>query len=473
MNAQWRSPNDLGSSFALRHFFVIRHSKFVISQPAPLPVSQPPSHPLAKLIAFLSSFGLATVVLALLLLITFLGTLEQAEYGLVASQARYFESFFVDRIDIGACWRALALNAYADIGNVTFPLPILPGGYTLMAVLFVNMFLGGIIRIRKSPKTIGVIISHFAILFMIAAGAVSYHFAVEGNMSLREGETSDEFLSFHDRVIEIEKVQTDAKAKRSVLVIDQSKYQDLTDGKGRTFTHESLPFDLLITGWKKHAQPKPDRDGSRADAIDGYFVQEVSMLDESGAAMADEALASACVAIVKDKKGGAELKGILWEFAAAPWTVTVGGDKYLISLVHRTYKLPFAIKLDKTEQEKHPGTDRARRFTSWVTKLENGREEKRVITMNEPVRSEGYAVFQQSFDDGTRTGNGVKSSGFQIVENPSDHWPLISCLIVAEGLLLHFLMMLARFIKVNPWIFSIGLIVAFNAAFALAMWKLL
>lgn len=436
-------------------------------------MSSPPTNPLAKLIAFLSSFGLATAVLALLLLITFLGTLEQAEYGLVASQARYFESFFVDRIDIGACWRALALNAYADIGNMTFPLPILPGGYTLMAVLFVNMLLGGIIRIRKSPKTIGVIISHFAILFMIAAGAVSYHFAVEGNMNLREGETSNEFLSFHDRVIEIEKVQTDEKAKRNVLVIDQSKYQDLTDGKGRTFTHESLPFDLMITGWKKHAQPKPDRDGSRADAIDGYFIQEVSTLDESGAAMADEALASACVAIVKDKKGGAEQKGILWEFAAAPWTVTVGSDKYLLSLVHRTHKLPFAIKLDKTEQEKHPGTEQARRFTSWVTKLEDGREEKRVITMNEPVRSEGYAVFQSTFSSGERDGTSVKSSGFMIVENPSDHWPLISCIIVAEGLLLHFLMMLARFIKVNPWTFSISIIVAFNAAFVLAMWKLL
>jgi hypothetical protein len=458
---------------ALRHSFVIRHSEFVIFQPRYFPVSHPAPNPLAKLIAFLSSFGVATVTLALLLLITFLGTLEQAEFGLVASQARYFESFFVDRIDIGACWRALALNAYADIGNVTFPLPILPGGYTLMAVLFVNMLLGGIIRIRKSPKTIGVIISHFAILFMIAAGAVSYHFAVEGNMSLREGETSDEFLSFHDRVIEIEKVQTDENAKRSVLVIDQSKYQDLTDGKGRTFTHESLPFDLMITGWKKHAQPKPDRDGSRADAIDGYFIQEVSTLDESGAAMADEALASACVAIVKDKKGGAEQKGILWEFAAAPWTVTVGSDKYLLSLVHRAYKLPFAIKLDKTEQEKHPGTERARRFTSWVTKLEGGREEKRVITMNEPVRSEGFAVFQQTFDDGTRSGSGVKSSGFQIVENPSDHWPLISCIIVAEGLLLHFLMMLARFIKVEPWVFSLSIIVAFNAAFLIAMWKLL
>jgi hypothetical protein len=427
----------------------------------------------AKLFAFLSSFGLATSVLVMLLVLTFLGTLEQAEHGLVASQARYFESAFIDRIDIGACWRALAFNAYWDIGNVSLPLYIVPGGYTLMAILFVNLLCGGIMRIRKSPKTIGVIISHFAILFMIAAGAVTHHFAKEGNLNLREGQTADEFLSFHDRVIEIEKVQTDPKAKRSVLVIDEAKYRDLTDGKGRTFTSESLPFDLLITGWKKNAQPKRDAEGSRADAVDGYFIQELPQLDEAGAAMADEQLGSACVAIAKMKKGDEKQTGILWEFAAAPWTVTVGADKYLISLVHRTYKLPFAVRLDQTEEEKHPGTERARRFSSKVTKINGDHEEKRYITMNEPVRSEGYAVFQSTFSSGEQEGTGVKSSGFMIVENPADHWPLISCIIVAEGLLLHFLMMLARFIKVNPWAFSLSLIAAFNAAFALAMWKLL
>ena len=127
-------------------------------------MSSSSTHPVARLFAFFTSFGLATATLSLLLLLTFLGTLEQAEYGLVASQARYFESLFVDRIDIGACWRALALNAYFDIGNIVLPIYILPGGYTLMAVLFVNLLLGGIVRIRKSPKTIGVIISHFAIL---------------------------------------------------------------------------------------------------------------------------------------------------------------------------------------------------------------------------------------------------------------------------------------------------------------------
>ncbi len=409
----------------------------------------------------------------MLLLITLLGTLEQAEYGLVASQARYFESVFIDRIDIGACWRALALNAYWDIGNVTLPLYIVPGGYTLMAMLFVNLFCGGIVRIRKSPRTIGVIISHFAILFMIAAGAVSYHFAKDGSLNLAEGQTSDEFQGFHERVIEIEKAPAEATAERKALVIGEEMYRDLEPGKGRTFTHESLPFDLMVTNWKQHATPKRNTDPSRTDAVDGYFIQEISMLDASGAALANETLASACVVVAKDKKSGEEQKGILWEFAAAPWTVTMGGQKYLVSLGHRTYRLPFAVRLDHTEQEKHPGTERARRFTSKVTKITGTHEEKRVITMNEPVRSEGYAVFQSTFDDGLRDRSGVKRSGFQIVENPSDHWPLISCIIVAVGLLIHFSMMLARRMKWNEWLAAAVAVGSVAIFFIVAMWKLL
>ena len=41
---------------------------------------------------FLSSFGLATVTLVLLLIIVLLGTFDQVDHGLFESQKRYFES---------------------------------------------------------------------------------------------------------------------------------------------------------------------------------------------------------------------------------------------------------------------------------------------------------------------------------------------------------------------------------------------
>jgi hypothetical protein len=88
------------------------------------------------------------------------------------------------------------------------------------------------------------------------------------------------------------------------------------------------------------------------------------------------------------------------------------------------------------------------------------------------VRGEGYAIFQSTFDDGSRSQSKVKSSGFQVVENPSDHWPLISCIIVAIGLLIHFVMMLSRAMKWNPWIAVTASLVITAGGFIVAYWKL-
>ena len=432
--------------------------------------------PMRRAIDFLSSFTLATALLALLLVLTFLGTLEQAEHGLVASQARYFESLFVDRVDVGACWRALALDVYWNFGQLSIPTPFLPGGYTVMALLFVNMFLGGLIRIRKKPHTVGVVISHFAILFMIASGAVTYHFAKEGILNLAEGQTSDEFQSFHERVIEIEKLVPEGQPRKA-LVIDGAKFRDLGNaadhGKARSFFHKDLPFELVVSNWKEHAEVRRAQE-DHGDAVGGFYLQELSKFDQRGQLLADEALSQACVAEVRPKESGkGEMqRGLLWEFSAAPWTVKWGEDTYLIHLTRRTHKLPFAIRLDETAQEKHPGTDRARRFYSKVTQISGKQEQKRLVTMNEPVRSQGYALFQSTFDDGSQSGAKVKRSGFQVVENPSDHWPLISCIIVAAGLLIHFVMMLARAMRWPVVATTVAVLLLVGGGFALAYYKL-
>ena len=42
-----------------------------------------------------------------------------------------------------------------------------------MMLLFVNMACGAVIRMRKGWKTIGVLISHLSIMFMLAAGSLA------------------------------------------------------------------------------------------------------------------------------------------------------------------------------------------------------------------------------------------------------------------------------------------------------------
>ncbi|HNR32702.1 MAG TPA: hypothetical protein PKI11_17560, partial [Candidatus Hydrogenedentes bacterium] len=77
-----------------------------------------------SILQILASYGFAIVLLALLFLLTLLGTLEQVDHGLYEAQKKYFESFF------------LVYELYDAI-----PIP-LPGGYLVMALLFVYMLFG-------------------------------------------------------------------------------------------------------------------------------------------------------------------------------------------------------------------------------------------------------------------------------------------------------------------------------------------
>jgi hypothetical protein len=427
-----------------------------------------PSFP-ARIVKVFSSFGLATTVLALLLLVTYLGTLEQLEHGLFDSQKKYFESWFITGIDVACCLRAMHIP-YSGAFNL--PL-IMPGGLLLMILLAVNMTLGGLIRLKKeaiwlvklplrvltgrfaeltpAPRAVGVFIAHFSVVFMLFAGLLSLLFKWDGAVALREGESSDEFQSFHDTVIEIERlVPAPADGKRKALVIDGREFQDLTDGKARTFTGAGLPFDLTVMNYLDHCEPRRDSGnaGSRMVA-DGYYLQATEKKDENGKVLGQERWSDG--AYVKAKlKDGTEQTGILWRFAAAPFSLKVGEEVWGISLSRRTRKLPFVVKLDKFEREVHPGTEQASRFTSHVTVFEGGQEHKRVITMNEPLRSNGFAFFQQSFDMREDSkGALITSSTFQVVKNPSDHWPLIGCISAGIGLLIHIIWRLVRYLHLH------------------------
>ena len=388
----------------------------------------------AKAFRLVSSFGFATIILSFLLLITLLGTLEQVEHGLFASQKKYFDGLIVPNIDLACCLRAMHVDYK---GAWSLPLP-LPGAALLMVLLFFNMVCGGLIRIRKGIRNIGVIISHISILWMLVAGFVSFEWKKDGNMALYEGQTSDEFQSYHDSVLEIERIDPAPKdGKRKALVIDGSEYQDLIDGKARTFTSNDLPFDLMVINYEVNCEPKRATPEQKW-AADGYVLQRLEKRQE-----AEMNLDGAYIKIV-DKKSKQEQTGLAWRAAAAPLSFKVGDETYAIDLTRRRWKLPFALRLEKFEREVHPGTDRARKFTSRATKITNGHEEKKIITMNAPVRDAGYILFQASFSQ-DRGANGPMRSVFAVVSNPSDKWPEYACYMAIVGLLLHLIIRASMF----------------------------
>src|SRR5690606_9253859 len=185
---------------------------------------------------------LATATLLLLFVLTWLATLEQVDHGLYPTLNKYFS------------WKSpyLIPDMVPEINGKKLPF-ILPGGYYVCAVLLLNMILGGIIRIRKGPKQIGNLISHFGIVFMLLGGGVAHHFSERGNVAVFEGETSNVAEDYHEYVVEVAEVIDGGREK--FHVIRGKHLTDLKAGTSRILEFEGIPFSLEISGYLVNAIP--------------------------------------------------------------------------------------------------------------------------------------------------------------------------------------------------------------------------
>jgi hypothetical protein len=357
----------------------------------------------------LASYGFVVVLLSFLLLLTLLGTLEQAEYGLFAVQKKYFDSLFL---------------VHKLFGLIPIPLP---GVYLLLALLFVNLVCGAIIRAPKHWRYPGMLIAHGGILLLLVAGFVNQHFATYGHLQLFEGEASSRFSSYHEWVLEIRKL--DASSRVYVIPADQ-----LSDASGeQKFASAELPFDLVVSGYSENCRPIPASGHAHASSVDGFFLQSISRDKESEANFA-----GAYVDVI-EKTGGPTQSFITWGLEHYPHVVHVGDDRWAIGITRNSWALPFKIVLDDFTVEHHPNTGIPKVFMSEVTKIEGKTHEKIRISMNKPLRYEGYTLFQATWGPQDAAPGARLFSGLAVVRNPADHWPLYSCIVVGIGLLIHLL----------------------------------
>jgi ResB-like family len=398
-----------------------------------IPATQPSGKPTRSLAGriydVLSGFGLATITLLLLGVLTWFATLEQIDNGLYPTLNKYFH------------WKSLFL--LPQINGKTVPLP-LPGGYWVCAVLLLNLILGGIIRIRKGWKHSGNLIAHFGIIFMLLGGGVSHHFSERGNMAVGEGESSNTAEDYFEYVIEVAEIK-DGKSG-PIHVIRGKDLDDLTAGRNRIFRFNDFPFALEIGGYLPNAVPVSAGErapGSGQHVADGYFLAEKPKEAEPEPA---EQYTAGCYARLLPAGGAASQPFILAGASFHPFTYQQGDRIFTFDMRKRLWPMPFTVKLDKFTAEFHPGTMMASKFVSNITRVENGSEAQVTIRMNEPMRYEGLTFFQASYGPPGAGPNDKMYSVFEIVRNPADKWPEWSLWIVAFGMLVTFLIKLGSFL---------------------------
>ncbi|MHC5011328.1 MAG: cytochrome c biogenesis protein ResB [Planctomycetota bacterium] len=373
---------------------------------------------LERVVKFLGSYGLACILLLLLLLLTFLGTWEQRHRSLYDVQKEYFESAFL----------------VYDVGGV-IPVP-LPGVYLLLLLLFVNLVVGGIIRLRKKATTVGVLIIHIGILLLLIGGFVEERWSTKGHMTLYEGQSSDEFESYYDWEVVITEYLPNGGVRERV--IPHEVFSGIEAGESvRAFATE-LPVDVVLIGYLCNGQPRPAmRPG---EGTEGFLLQALDPAKNA------EANTAALYVTLVEKETRVEHRSILWGMQRFPYQVHIADRRWEVDLRRQRWDVPFTIALDDFVHEVHPGTGMAKRFSSYVRKIEDGVVQDIHITMNEPLRHRGYTFFQSGWGPQNAAPGTPLFSTFAVVQNPSDRFPLISCIIIGLGLLIHWIWKLVLFL---------------------------
>ena len=366
------------------------------------------------LLRFLGSYGLALVVMGFLFLDTLIGTLEQRTRGLYEVQRLLFNAAFF----------------MYDIPGTSLRVPI-PGVYLLLIIFGINLVVGGIVRTPWRKEKIGNLIIHAGILFMLAAGAVTYHFAHDGQMTLAPNQTSNRFESYHEW--EFVAAENLGGGRLREHAIHQDQLMAIRHGAERIFTQPGLPFAIALSDYARNAEVVPT-DPTLSD----FIIQSVA-LD-----MQNERNLPAVRVRLLGADGAPLRESVIWGNSILPLEVQADGRSFELSLRKRSWELPFSLTLKEFRHEYHPGTQIASTYESDVVKLDESGTQDILIRMNEPMRHKGYTFFQASFTDDPRTG---VTSTFAVVHNPSDHWPLYGLILISIGLLFHFGMRLSNFLK--------------------------
>lgn len=329
------------------------------------------------------------------------GTVSEKYLGLYQSQKLYFSSSVI--------W----LGGFIPV----------PGGYTTLALIFINLLAKLVIE-RWTSKKLGTLIVHCGALLLILGGFLTAAFSSDGNMVIDEGSSSNFVSDYHD----YEFVVSDAlrAGHPDIAVFSQNQLRANTN-----LPMPSIPFEVTIEsffGNSKIVQRKQMvTDGSVHGMLVANDMQQAPLLPQE-----EENRAGL---VFRIQGAGEETDGRYAIFDEMPiqQTLSIGNHKYILMLRHKRTYLPFSVALIKFDKQMYPGADMARSYSSQVILQDGQLQWHSLISMNNPMRYKGYTFYQSSFIE-NRNG---RATVLEVVENVGAIFPYVSSIMICVGLLVH------------------------------------
>ncbi len=369
-------------------------------------------------VAALASPRLFSYALLWLMVLVFLGTLAQREAGLYQAREDYLQSFWL-------------------FGG---SLP-LPGGLAMLLLIGVGLTARMLQRQHWQWRSAGTLLLHGAALLLLIGGLISLLFSQEGNLVLREGQSSSlihspELLELAVISEAVEDADSDV-AKQWVTIFDE--YWLRTGEQLRSPPDFPFVIELWLAERNCRATPRP---AEPDDAWDG----ELEAIPRRGVANTLELVAAplasdptgnrACVVFYLQEASD-ELDGLyaVYEFMADSPVLHLGGKSHRIELRRHQARLPFTVELIDFEREFHPSTAIASDYRSTVRIIDGSVAFERTISMNRPLRYRDYSLYQASFVEDE---NGdAETTVLATVRNAGRVFPYLAGVLMSLGLLWH------------------------------------
>ena len=351
----------------------------------------------------LASMKLTVIGLLLLTALTLWGTLYQAEFGLFRAQQRFYQSW----VFFAGGW---------------FPFP---GAQFVMTMLMVNLVASLLYLTLTGRLHFGLFLTHGGLALMLAAGAVTFYYGTESRLTLAEGEGTNVSIAYHDWELAAWQ-DTDDVEKREISAVDVGHLQP-----GQPVSLDQLGVEVLPHRY--YANCTPQGDGNTMSAHTG---EHAAILDLVEAPPAKEPRDDRPGAVVTVRAGGEEKELILYsgDSHAAAWAV--GEQAYRFELRRKRFPLPTVIRLLDFRKEFYPGTQMARSYSSSVSVDAAGLDRQVLISMNKPLRYQGFTFFQSSYLD---LPDGREASTLAVVKNYGRLLPYVATAVTVVGMIIHFL----------------------------------
>ncbi|MFM9959596.1 MAG: cytochrome c biogenesis protein CcsA [Planctomycetaceae bacterium] len=320
----------------------------------------------------------------------------------------------------------------------------------LKATFAAVVMLIGCVMVFK--KRAGIVLLHGGIGLMMLSELLVGLTAVEAQISLEEGQTSN-FASDH-RSSELAIVESAGKDSEAHVVVPGSRLKS-SIGHG-PITNELLPFDIEVLKYYGNARLREPTEEHKIEATQGVG-KTAALVPVGGSTGVDtDSKVDMPGAYVRlTKRGSKEEIGIyllstLLAMQDRTESVAVDGKTYELSLRFRRDYKPYTVELIDVDGTNYVGTSTARNYSSDIrvtdysqlTKDGEPRVFEHHVWMNNPLRYAGETFYQSGYNQA----NAREYSTLQVVTNSGWMIPYVACMIVAVGMFFQFGVTLLRFL---------------------------